>query len=438
MTKTFLRSGSLDAVLALGENGQPVYTSARQLRETLRLRKQHALADCLAIPQVNDDGDRLDWYAPFSGRLKSWRSASDSEKRNAIRLLESHQLSVTALSQQASQAEKPAMKLFGALLNKAFQFPDCQYVYLVDGKPVITFWGFVELDKKSRHDALECLRDTLNEEPPLLVIPAEESKIQPVEPVAVIPVAEAPAAVVAEPAAVVEPVVSPAHNAGRKLRIWWALPPLAIAIAAGLTFWLQPHQIQEKTTKPIAPLIPSDATPVRPPAIVLSSEKLRETLPMNSARVDSSSASAPAPVPEPLTADVAPAVVVPAAKDDLVMTSDAVRVGSIAFLDGRWRVTLQGTKLPTGKPPSLRYNFRRGKGTATILQGDGIRCQAEVTAAMMRSGNLVINSRFTAKCSDGSRYRMPQLVCKQGDGAASCEAQYGDAAFPMTIKRESK
>jgi hypothetical protein len=34
----FLRSGNLDAVLALGENGQPVYASALQIRETLRLR----------------------------------------------------------------------------------------------------------------------------------------------------------------------------------------------------------------------------------------------------------------------------------------------------------------------------------------------------------------------------------------------------------------
>jgi hypothetical protein len=76
VAKTFLRSGNLDAVLALGENGQPVYASALQIRETLRLRRQSALADCLAIPQANERGDRLDWYAPFSGRVKSWLGAS--------------------------------------------------------------------------------------------------------------------------------------------------------------------------------------------------------------------------------------------------------------------------------------------------------------------------------------------------------------------------
>jgi hypothetical protein len=34
---------------------------------------------------------------------------------------------------------------------------------------------------------------------------------------------------------------------------------------------------------------------------------------------------------------------------------------------------------------------------------------------------------------------MPELVCKAGDGIASCTAQYGaDQVFPLTIKRESK
>ena len=71
--------------------------------------------------------------------------------------------------------------------------------------------------------------------------------------------------------------------------------------------------------------------------------------------------------------------------------------------------------------------------------GDGIHCQAEITTGLMSSGNLVIRSRYPARCSDGSRYRMPQLYCKQGEGAASCEARYNDEqVFPMTIKRESK
>ncbi|MGL5243016.1 MAG: ssrAB-activated protein, partial [Kluyvera ascorbata] len=54
MAKTLLRSGSLDDFQAVGGGGQTVFHSALQVRETLRLRKQDALVDCLAIPQLND------------------------------------------------------------------------------------------------------------------------------------------------------------------------------------------------------------------------------------------------------------------------------------------------------------------------------------------------------------------------------------------------
>ncbi|WP_244555242.1 SrfA family protein, partial [Pantoea eucrina] len=143
-------------------------------------------------------------------------------------------------------------------------------------------------------------------------------------------------------------------------------------------------------------------------------------------------------------ADAAPPEIVAehteAAKaDDLIMTTDDARLGSVKFIDGTWRVTLRQTNLPTGKPPSLRYKIRNGKGTAWISQGDNIRCKADITAAMTSAGTMVVRSRYTASCSDKSRYRMPELICKAGDGIASCNAQYGaEQAFPLTIKRESK
>lgn len=64
MTKTLLRSGNLDDFQAVGGGGQAVFESALQIREALRLRKQQAIVDCLAIPQVYDGGDRVDWYSP--------------------------------------------------------------------------------------------------------------------------------------------------------------------------------------------------------------------------------------------------------------------------------------------------------------------------------------------------------------------------------------
>lgn len=420
MAKTFLRSGNLDAVLALGENGQPVYLSALQLRETLRLRKQQKLADCLAIPQANERGDRIDWYAPFSGRVKSWNAASESERQQALSQLENHQQTLTAISQRALNADKPALKLFGALLSKAFQFPDRQYVYLVDGRPVITFWGFVELDKRSRSDALACLRATLQPEPiddePLIAAPMPK-------------VAPTP-----QPEPVITPPAAPAK---RSRRLLWVVPPLVLAVAAALAVNFWPHlakhvPIAAPESVPEAEIKPHVIIPVATQAKSLA---LRDTLPLRNATVVT---PAPPETPPPAPAP-APAPAAPVEKDALVMPPPAVRNGSTRFLDGTWRVTLQLNNMRGFKAPTLRYQFRDGKGTATIVQGDGTRCKAETTAGLMSSGNLVINSRYTARCVNGTRYKMPQLVCKQGDGAAVCEAQFGnDVTYPMSIKRESK
>ncbi|MCW6030252.1 SrfA family protein [Pantoea sp. JK] len=446
MAKTFLRSGNLDSVLALGENGQPVWTSALQIRETLRLRRQTTLANCLAIPQVNERGDRLDWYAPFNGKVKSWLGASDHERRQALELLTLNQQDLQALSLRARDAENPAMRLFGALLSKTLQFPDQQYVYLVDGKPVITFWGFVDPQARSRDDALACLRDSLEDElPPLLPEPPAPAPlvvapvIAPlidVPPAAAEPLiepkpeVEEPAAeVIPEPAPEPEPVVPPRR--AFTVRPLMLLLPVAAVVAAGVAFWLH------SAPQPAAISVADVPVPVsKPPAVMVKAEKLAATLPQTAATV----IAAPAPVAAP----VAPPEVVaehtePAKADDLVMTTEDARVGSVKFINGTWRVTLRQTNLPTGKPPSMRYQMRNGKGTATITQGDNIRCKADVTAAMTSAGSMEVRSRYTATCSDKSRYRMPELVCKAGDGIASCTAQYGaDQVFPLTIKRESK
>ncbi|MCW0974416.1 SrfA family protein [Pantoea sp. JV6] len=455
MAKTFLRSGNLDAVLALGENGQPVYASALQIRETLRLRRQSALADCLAIPQANERGDRLDWYAPFSGRVKSWLGASDHERRAALQQLTACQQDMQDLSTRARAAENPSMRLFGALLSKTLQFPDQQYVYLVDGKPVITFWGFVDAQARSRDDALACLRDTLEENLPVaLVEPLPELPAAPViaEPVMITEPEPEPEAM-AEPLPVAAPVeaqpVTPVA-ARRRFRVWYLLPPVAIAAAVMVAVLLhrsEPVKTPVATAKPasapatvstLAPAAtpaPVAATPsVTPPAEQAAPEKLPESQPQKPANTttDTAPADASATLATTVTAPV------PAKPDDLIVTPDAVRDGQVRVIDGRWRVTIDQMPTPTGKPPVMRFQFKNGKGSVQIAQGN-TTCKADVSAAMTSAGNLVIESRYTAKCQNNSRYRMPLLVCHASIGAAVCEAQYADdRVFPMTIKRESK
>ncbi|HGY5674363.1 TPA: SrfA family protein, partial [Serratia marcescens] len=136
----------------------------------------------------------------------------------------------------------------------------------------------------------------------------------------------------------------------------------------------------------------------------------------------------------------APVIPQPADKNALVLPPEAVKAGSTRFLNGKWRATVALKDPITGKRPGLQYRLNGGKGNAIIAYGDGVSCRVAVEAGLMQSGNLVINSRTKARCSDGSRYQIPEIVCRQGEtGAAECTGRYdADTTYPMTFKRESK
>ncbi|MEI7188930.1 SrfA family protein [Dickeya dianthicola] len=438
MAKLFLRSGNLDDFLALGENGQPVYASALQLRETLRLRKQPHIADCLAIPQPNEDGDRFDWYAPFDGKITSWMAASDEQREQALHMLEQYLRTVDGISERARQSNKPAQKLFGVLLSKAFQFPGSNHVYLVDDKPVITFWGFISLGKKSRVDVLECLRPVEPVEIPEPVpepLPEVTTQVADPEP-------EQPALPAEpEPVVAIEPVAPP-PAAPSPRRVWtsiWLLVPGA-ALLATLAFQIRGCVSHPESNTPPA------VTAIKPEKRALSATPADTlpppNLPLVAATLLPSPAVAEPKKPEEKAPEAPAHVEVSAApKGALVMPADAVKIGSIRFLDGNWQAMLMAKNPLTGKPPVLRYQIKDGKGRVRFTYGEKVTCQAEVEAGLHQSGNLVINSRYRARCSDGSRYPMPEIVCtrQESSEAAECKGRYdADTELPMTIKRESK
>ncbi|CNE04334.1 putative virulence factor [Yersinia rohdei] len=446
MAKLFLRSGSLDDVLALGENGQPVYAAALQIREALRLKQQQQIADCLAIPQLNEQGDRIDWYAPVEGKVTSWLAASTTERLAAIKQLSACLKSSREMCQRAQQSDNAAQRLFGVLLTKTLQFPDQSYVYIVAGKPVVTFWGFVSQDKKSRSDPLDCLRETaeaieptfttFNAVPPA-AISAPQAESVPVMPAAV------PVASSAEPeqppvAALPTPPSAPAKQVRRWLKFSGLLPVLAVIIALIVQFSGGMPEQATAAVEVTSPATDDTATAAQDTAAVAPDVKIRLPALAPQLPLDNAISITPAPV---ISAPVAaPEVTATQLKNVLILPSDALKVGSTAFLNGQWRVSPDIKTAHTGKAPSLKYQIKNGKGTVKITHGDNVTCRANITAGVMKSGNLVINSRYKAQCSDGSKYQMPEIVCKQGaNGIAECKGRYdANTTLPMTMKPETK
>lgn len=440
MAKTLLRSGNLDDYQAVGGGGQAVFESALQIRETLRLRKQQAMVDCLAIPQLNDNGDRVDWYSPIEGQAMAWKAADEEARFRALRYLAGAFESAAALSRKSLQSGKTALQLFGSLLEKATQFPGENHVFLVNGKPVITFWGFVNLNENTRDDVLDCLRITEAipdiplvepepepepEEKPLVEAAfsqADEPLLTPVIAPPNMPEAPvAPHVLVSEP----KPATSiPVAEAKRSRRLpLWSLPVAAVVIAAVATpFFWQSSSVDGSSPARAAPvaIAKTDVTPL---------PELTAHLPLH--RADVTHAPKAAALPE------APVIIAAIPKDALVMDSTQMKLGTTRFLNGNWRVSVDVKDPITGKPPSLRYQIHNNKGIARVVHGDNVVCRAEIFSGLHQTGELMIKSRGNARCTDGSRYPMPEITCKAGvNDVATCAARYGDhAAIPLTFKK---
>ena len=455
MAKIILRSGYLDDYIALGENGQTLFDSAIQIRETLRLRKQQMILDCLAVPQRNDVEDKVDWYPPHEGVVTQWASASDQQRAHALRYLENCFATAATLSQRCLQAEKTAVRLFGSLLTNVLQFPARQHVYLVDDKPVITFWGFVSLNHAPRDDAFDCLRQTavpevevgMEEEeeakpsPPAPEEPLHKEALKDPEPVIVTlsqPNAPLPPPVTIATAEPPFPEVTPAREA-KNSTVWQSL--LLKIIAVGIVFIVLPLAYPR-----IAPMLPSlfeapyhaDA-PVAPLPVITAPNIIPvNTLPVQPAQV--------VPVPatqreeEPAEAAGGTTVEPEIDKNALVLPAEDVKAGTTAFMNGRWKASIDVNNPLTRKPPGLRYQIKNSEGTIAITRDNNITCNADIYLGLMQSGNLLIKSRNKAKCSDDSRYQVPEITCRQPlSGAAQCTGRYADdTVVPMTLLKVGK
>lgn len=432
MAKTLLRSGNLDDYQAVGGGGQAVFDSALQIRETLRLRKQQAMVDCLAIPQINDNGDRVDWYSPIEGKAVAWKAADEEARFRALRYLGSTLENAATLSRKSLQSGKTSLQLFGSLLEKAIQFPGENHVFLVDGKPVITFWGFVNLNENPRDDVLDCLR--IADVPPVVTVaePEQEKEIAPEITFAeadvplLTPVVDLPKPVEPEPhppVIVSEPEVTapPVHEKPIRRLPLWSLPVAAVIIAAivGPLLWKQ------QTTQPVPAVAAIEVAKVDMAPL----PALTSALPLHRAEV-TPTAKKEKPVEGPVVIAAIP-------KDALVMDANQMKAGTTRFLNGNWRVMVDVKDPVSGKAPSLRYQIQANKGTARVVHGDNIVCRAEIFSGLHQSGELMIKSRGNARCTDGSRYPMPEITCKAGtNDVAACTARYDDhAEIPLTIKK---
>lgn len=466
MPGALLRSGKLQEFKPLGEDGQPVYTAALQLREAIRLKLGRDAAHCLAIPQRNETGDRIDWYAPEEGDVVPWSAATDEERIQAKAMLEKMHADLLQVGNAMRGEQSRDRQIFGRLLEKVIHFPDDTHVYLVNGKPVLTFWGFTDTSGTASEDPL--------------------GRLQPRAPVQM-----------AVPAAAPEPVPPPPPAApvviDKKRFPWWWLLLIPLLL---LLLWLllrsctpevplpsvNPPEIPEERPlqpgetghdgiiydadgnavgvggvagadgeapapgeEPVPDLQQDEApapeeAPAEEPGAEPATEEPAAEEPAPEPQPEEPPAEQPQeqqPVPPPLQDEATqqPGQQPPAAKP-LEIPPEAAQSGKTDFLNGKWKAGAGIQDARTGKPMRLDYDFKDGKGQVKVSGPNGMECVGDVNAAMS-GGGLVISNQGQARCNDGSTYKLPEVTCQPGaTSAADCTGQYENSnRFPMSMKQ---
>ena len=510
MQGALLRSGKSEQFSALGETGQPVFRSALQLRESIRREVQKRklqepdfprMERHLAIPQSDQQGERLDWYSGIEGDVIPWSAASEEERapaRQELRHFEAFLDRFSDTSLAKAEGAHNDRGVLAKLLKQVIRIPDQDYVYLVNGTPVLTFWGFEHPDAKRSTDPLHFLYP---QDP--TPAPTPTAVLQPAMPLAVAPPVES----VIEP----EPVLEERRPWWRR---WWPLALLLLLLLLLLSFFGLRGCVPKDNVPDVGtggfqtpglqapdvglsnlrmPTIPDlrfpalsmpdlsnprwwggagnssaassgmalDGSGSGLPAVGLPDTGVPEIgaseigapdlsapdlgmpeagMPENGEPGNELSANQPETPMAPSELEQASlpgnATSAPSASfEPLAIPSQAVD-GPADFLNGNWRAA-GVMDSETGRPLRVSYEFEEGKGQVQLRQG-GVTCTGPIDAAM-QGGALSIQSQGQASCEDGSHYDMPEVLCEQGaTEMADCAVSYANETFPMQMWKDNE
>ncbi|HDR1040631.1 SrfA family protein [Pasteurella multocida] len=520
MLSALLRSGDVKNYTALGQDGTPVYAVASQLRDAIKFRVKDAndktigkrFANYLAIPQRNDQGSQIDWYVPFESdradgkyMIIPWTSATDEERAAAFAELSQFEQAMLqfGLSLKKSDNLQGDLLLFSRLLCgnqhpedihdpenlKALRFPNPDYVYLVNNRPVITFWGFLEKNTEAYGHPFLRLKPVVREpaapvispEPanvvekkpwwrwllwllPFLLLgllalfflrscgttnvdlakkttPVEKTSLSATERLICLDgrlyrftqnkwVSQDNGQTVTEKALITRLTKTTTANLEKCDRTFVAEPGTKVVEKVGKVT----GDVAHTELKSVATTDSSLADKTMQPNLTENGNTADKTLdPLKANKPTShSDRNSPTakedPVAHPtkdLTATQNPAQDQTLTNKPLQIPAESSKTGNVDFLNGKWNAGAGIQDKTTGKPLRLNYEFEKGKGKVRVERGDGVQCVGDVNAAM-RGGSLSIANTGIANCSDGSFYQLPSVNCKPDvAGSADCEGEYG-------------
>ena len=127
----------------LGASGQ---RSHALLVDTLRRDLSQAHADLFAEPVPTPDGAQIDWYAAVDGEATPFEQADPATREAAQTDLGRLVIDIEQLADRLEHSGAAEDQQRAAALRHALSYPDDSYLWIVDGRPVVTAWAHLHQD----------------------------------------------------------------------------------------------------------------------------------------------------------------------------------------------------------------------------------------------------------------------------------------------------
>jgi hypothetical protein len=142
-TETRIKSSQLSDYEALGVSGEPIYRASSQIITLIEKELGVETASIFAIPIRDDKNNIVDWYSTINGKVSAYKELSQIEKSNAWNILNNELNKVKNLSSRLLQnVTNETSQTYGKLLQGVQHFPGSEEFFVINNRPVITFWGF--------------------------------------------------------------------------------------------------------------------------------------------------------------------------------------------------------------------------------------------------------------------------------------------------------
>lgn len=407
MPSTFLCTSAEGDRVPQGAFGRPVTGYYPQLRAYVEERLGPEIARYFAEPMREPGEARIDWFTDSDGPATPLGDLPGAERKAAIATLRAWRRALLALA--AEDPPEGAAETH-RLLSLALSEPSESDVYVADGLPVVTHWGF-ETPADFAPNA-----DTSPLPPPGPDSPARQAPPQAEQRRPMLDALTLCTIIAVLVAVLTGALFSMGAFGDRAPAFAAQSSPAASAEAAQL------RRLQAQNDR------------LRTDIDALQEDFLSRTLAclgQCTAPAGPVAPETPTPETDDPAADTPPDDAPPEAEppgEPLVVPDGAAEENDLSFLEGTWRsvsesllLTFTGSDRPD-ETITVEYTLdTEGAGTRKVIMSDGTECSGTVTAGFDAENRLLIEEEGPAECGDGLQVIPYTVTCDvDADGLADC------------------